>query len=351
MSTRALELIREDLERSLGNMVPQLAPLRGETLVVTGGTGFMGTWIAELVSHLNDRHAFETQLVLIARSTDRFKADRPHLANRQDIRLVKGDVRHTIEVPKETGWLLHAAANPDNRFHSTNPVETMSVIADGTSAVLRAVDRCGHFKMFLNVSSGLVYGAQPEHLERIPEDHAGAPPCGAASSAYAEAKRYGETLCGSARSQARIPVVTVRPFAFLGPYQSLETPWALNNFLRDALGGNAIRVLGDGQTVRSYMYGSDMAVWLLRILTGATSGQVYNLGSPEGVTLEKLAEAVSCQCTSRVDVRLGTGMGEAYRTRSRFVPEVSQARKLGLSLTTDLTQAVERTIRWNRLQA
>jgi dTDP-glucose 4,6-dehydratase len=351
MNVRAIEFVREDLASALAGYADKLAPLKGDTLVVTGGTGFMGTWLAELVAYLNDHHSFETSVVLMARSTDQFRARMPHLANRQDIRLLKSDVRHAVEVPHETNWLIHAAANPDSRFHATSPVETMTVVAEGTAAVLRAVDRCSNFKMFLNVSSGLVYGAQPFDLERIPENYPGAPSSELASSAYAAAKRYAETLCAAARTQARIPAVTARPFAFIGPYHSLETPWAINNFVRDALTGNAIRVLGDGQTVRSYMYPSDMAVWLLTILTQGVSGQVYNLGSPEPVTLAQLADLVSAHCGSQPEIRLGAGMAEMQRQRSRLVPDVSMAQSLGLTVRTDLTQAIVRTLQWNRLVA
>ena len=351
MNPRAIELVHEDLDKALKGQVERLAPLKGDMLVVTGGTGFMGTWISELVAYLNDRHAFETRLVLLARSTDQFRSQRPHLANREDIQLLKSDVRHTIEVPKETNWLIHAAANPDTRFHSNNPIETMSVIADGTTAILRAVDRCSHFKMFLNVSSGLIYGSQPVDLDRMPEHYSGAPLCGSNASAYAEAKRYAETLCSAARSQARIPVATVRPFAFIGPYQSLESPWAINSFVKDALTGNPIRVLGDGKTVRSYMYASDMAVWMLRILTGATSGQSYNIGSTEAISLESLAELVAGHFSARPEIRLGLGVGEIYRQRSRLVPDVTLAQGLGLELKTNLAEALGRTIQWNRLQA
>ena len=347
MNPRAIDSTRSDCSIALRDQAHLLAPLKGDTLVVTGGTGFTGTWIAEMIACLNDEHSFGVKLHLLSRSTDRFKIACPHLAGRKDITLIKSDVRHTMEVSKDTGWLIHAAANPDNRFHATNPIETMTVIADGTSTILRTVDRCSNFKMFLNVSSGLVYGSQPWEMERIAETFHGAPVCGSVSSAYAEAKRYAETLCSAARSQARIPLLTVRPFAFIGPYQSLDTPWAINNFIRDALSGNPIRVFGDGQTVRSYMYPSDMAFWLLRILTGGTSGLTYNLGSPTGVTLEQVAGMVSNHFTPRPEIRLRTASNAAQN--SRFVPDVALAGSaLGLSLKIDLETAIERTIRWNQ---
>jgi len=96
----------------------------------------------------------------------------------------------------------------------------------------------------------------------IPESFVGAPVCSSASSVYAEAKRYAETLCSAARSQAQLPTITVRPFSFVGPFHAVDKPWAVDNFIDDALQGSPIRVLGDGQTVRSYMYGADLAFWL-----------------------------------------------------------------------------------------
>lgn len=347
MNRTAIEAVKADCAAVVAGRVEELAPLKKGTLVVTGGTGFVGTWLAELVAHLNDAHGFGVQMVLIARSTDRFGIACPHLATRSDVRLVKSDVRHMIEVPKETNWFVHAAGTPDSRLHATNPLETMTVIADGTDAVLRAVDRCNDLRMFLNVSSGLVYGPQPLDLERVAETFHGAPAAASVSSAYAEAKRYAETLCSAARSQARIPLVIARPFAFIGPYQPLDMPFAINNFIRDALAGKSIRVFGDGQTVRSYMYPSDMAFWLLRILTGGTSGLVYNVGSLEGNSLESAARMVASLFDPQPEIVLRTA--GAVVNRSRLVPDTTLcASSLKLSSTVGLRQALEKTIAWHR---
>ncbi len=344
---KKFESVRQDCSLVLKNRAELLAPLKGQMLVVTGGTGFVGTWLAELVTCLNDEYKFRTQLVLIARGTDHFRDTRPHLAKRADIRLVKNDVRSLLDLPKESDWIVHAAANPDNRTHATSPIETMLTISEGTSALLRAADRCDNLKMFLNVSSGLIYGSLPVEMGAVAESFSGAPLVGSTSSAYAEAKRYAETFVSATRTQTQIPCVNVRPFAFIGPYQSLETPWALNNFLHDALGGSAIRVFGDGRAVRSYLYGSDMAFWLLRMLTASKSGECFNLGSPETVTLEKLAFIVADFIKPSPEVVLRSQ--SAHASANSFVPDVSLAsKKLQLSVTVPLKVALEKTLQWNR---
>jgi nucleoside-diphosphate-sugar epimerase len=352
----ASELVREDCKQSLQGRADQLAALKGETLVVTGGTGFVGTWIAEMVAALNDLHGFKTRTVLVSRSTDLFKSARPHLASRMDLKLIKSDVRHLMEVPRETTYLVHAAATPDTRFHANNPIETMTSIADGTAAVLRTTDRCAQFKMFLNLSSALALGTQPPELERLPETHLGAPNAGSVSSAYAEAKRYAETLCMAVRSQARLPVITARPFTFIGPYQKADSPWAANTFIADALAGGPIRVSGDGSTVRSYLYGADVAFWILKMLVSGQSGSTYNLGSSDAVTLGELAERVSRNFSQRPQIQLKAGMipgnpatASQPGRSSRLVADTTLvSRELGLSPVFGLDQALARTIEWNR---
>lgn len=348
MSIHPSDLINEDYANVSHNQITYLSAMKNNLVAITGGTGFIGTWIAGFIAYLNDNYSFNTQAVLYARNIDLFKLSRPHLSNRDDIKLIASDIRYLVELPTETNWVIHAAGIPDTRFHSTQPLETMSIIANGTYAVLRAVERCSDLKMFLNISSGLIYGSQPLRHAKIDEAYVGAPKCGTVSSAYAEAKRYAETLCHSSRSQARIPLVTARPFAFVGPYQSLDMPWAINNFIKDALSGNAIRVLGDGKTVRSYMYASDMAFWLLTILVRGKSGEIYNVGSPEPLTLAKLAQIVANQCNSKLEIRLNTSASNQIQN-SRFVPDVSLAQNnLQLSITVDLNTAINKTILWNK---
>ena len=97
-----------------------------------------------------------------------------------------------------------------------------------------------------------------------------------------------------------------RPFSFIGPYQSLDTPWAQTTFLSDALRGHQIRVKGDGQVVRSYLYGSDAAYWFLRILTAGQSGDVVNVGSSMAVSLQDLAKEVAKNFEPSPDVVFNT---------------------------------------------
>jgi dTDP-glucose 4,6-dehydratase len=140
--------------------------------------------------------------------------------------------------------------------------------------------------------------------------------------------------------------VNVRPFTFIGPYQALSGPWAVNNFILDAMSNRSIKVLGDGRTVRSLMYGSDMAFWILTFLTKSEAGLTYNLGSGQEHTVAELAGMVSCNVKSLPDIVFNSGVEKS--SLSRFVPDISLAEsRFALKKTVSTESAIKRTIEWN----
>ena len=174
---------------------------------------------------------------------------------------------------------------------------------------------------------------------------AGAIHCNSITSVYPEAKRYAETLCSAYWSLYKIPLVIARPFSFIGPYQSLDKPWAINNFIRDALMNNTIRIIGNGLPVRSYMYPSDMAFWLLRILVDGNPGVAYNVGSPFGVTLKTLAEKIILHSNTKSTILIK----QLNEDESKFVPDGTLCRDtLGLVIHVDIDETLKRSIRWFR---
>jgi dTDP-glucose 4,6-dehydratase len=348
MKLECQEKTRHDCLRILDGRDQALEPLQNSKLVVVGGTGFVGTWVAEMVAALNDGYQFGIKLTLISRSTDQFANRLPHLAGRADVNLIKSDVRQLGQFPADADWVIHAAANPDVRTHASNPLDSASVIVEGTMSVMRTAERLGRLKTLLYLSSGLVCGTQPASEKGLSENAQGAP-APDASFIYPNAKRFAETLCSAARAQSRIPVLVARPFSFIGPYQSLDTPWAQTTFLSDALRGHHIRVLGDGQVVRSYLYGSDAAYWFLRILTAGQSGDVVNVGSPVGITLQDLAKEVARNFEPSPEIMFNTAPRSAGRS-ARLLPDTTHAQKeYGLSVYTPLDDAIKLTAQWHRM--
>jgi nucleoside-diphosphate-sugar epimerase len=349
MNDTAVRIVRDDCERVVASYPGRWEGLEDSAILITGGTGFMGSWLAEFFCYLNDAQKTKIRLYLLARDKGKFLSGLPHIASRCDVEFIRCDTRNVVDIPKDTNYVIHAAATPDSRFHASNPIETMTTIAEGTGAILKAADRVSNLKMFVNVSSSAVYGAAFPAPDKIRESYTGAPECAAVTSAYGESKRYAETLCSAARTEARLPVVTIRPFTFIGPYQKIDAPWAINNFIADALERKAIRILGDGMTVRGVMYGSDMALWIAVIMFMAKSGQVYNLGNDHGLSLHAIAQRIASEVRPSPEILLNASLTGPIAS-SVLVPDTSTAqRDFGLRILTDIDTAVVRSIRWYRM--
>lgn len=348
MNTEQTTLINKDCADILADGHALLGALKGERILITGGTGFLGTWVATMVAFLNDNYGFKTKLTLLSTHANSFAEKAPHLAVRNDITLIEQDIRYIVELSEDVNWIIHAASSPDSRFHASDPLRTIDIVVNGTSSILAAAARLPNLRKVLNVSSGLVYGLLSRELERVPENGWWALDPTSVSSVFAEAKRCAETVCVAYRNEHRMPIVTARPFAFVGPYQLLDKPWAINNFIRDALLGGPIRIQGDERTVRSYLYASDMAFWFLRILVDGNSGLSFNVGSPHPVTLLELAQKIAPHSLAGVEIRLPLIHKDAGSI-SHFVPNTSLAENsLGLHLTVGLDDAIRRTLLWNR---
>jgi dTDP-glucose 4,6-dehydratase len=345
------ENFHDDCARSLGPQgAAALEPLRHGTLVVTGGSGFVGVWLSTLCTYLNDKHNFGIELVLTARRKARLDDSAPHLTGRRDMRFVAADIRQFIDIPAAASWIIHATGSPDNRAHVGNPMETMDVISAGTYRVLRTAEQCLNFRMLVNLSSAAVYGSQPAELDALPEDFIGRVDPATMPSAYAEAKRYGEALCASARSQSRTPVVIARPFTFIGPFQALDAPWAINNFLHAALRQQPLKIQGDGNTRRSFLYGSDAAFLLLRMLVGGTNGSVFNVGHPDAIALNDLAALVVRKSGLPLEIKTNTAGGRA--ATAHLVPDMTRANQaFDFKPAFSIADSVERTLAWHRARA
>ena len=349
MKSELLQIIEDDCHLVTENSFSSLSKLRDTCVLVTGGTGFIGVWIAELITFLNKNYQFNTRLILLSRRANSLSLTAPHLANQKNITLIEKDILMAVDILSEVNWIIHAAGTPDNRIHASEPLRTINTIINGTDTILSACTRLPNLQKFLNISSGLVYGMQPWEMNKISETFRGVAEFSSINSAYVESKRVAETICAVYRNQHRLPITNARPFAFIGPYQLLDRPWAINNFIRDALLGENIRILGDGNTIRSYMYPSDMAFWLINCLLHGSIGASYNIGNSVGISLYQLAEKIADNFHPRPKIvsRLVEDNGINI---SKLIPDTTLAQtSFSLKLTVDLDIAIKRTILWNQL--
>lgn len=341
------KLVAEDCKKSCTD-INGFSIFENQTILVTGGTGFVGKWIAEMVSYVNETSSLNIKLYLLARDVSKFEEEVPHLVSKEYITVIQQDVRFVFELPSDINYIIHAAGSPDNREHVTNPLKTIDTFYKGTVSVMDAALRLPNLRKIVHMSSHQIYGKNEEN-SLINERFTGTYESSSNVSCYGESKRIAESVCNYFRKTFQLPVVVLRPFAFIGPYQQLEKPWAINSFIRDGILGGPIKILGNGLTERSYMYGSDMAYWILMALVNGSAGENYNLGSGQSISLNDLANKVKEHFGSVMQVMTKSSK-EYHGSHTKLVPCTKKVKaELEVSEIFDIDEALARTILWNKL--
>lgn len=311
---------KEDLDHILNHTAGLWEELRGQSIFITGGTGFFGRWLLESFVYANDQLSLGAKVAMLTRNPESFRSKAPHLASA--IQVFQGDVRNFAFPKGDFPFIIHAA-NED--------FETM---VEGTRRTLEFATTHGTCK-FLLISSGAVYGNSPPL--NVSEDYAGANRLEPIDS-YAEAKRIAESLCFGP-----FECKVARCFTFVGPY--LPPHYAVSDFIRDSLKGGPIVVISDGSPLRSYLYAADLVIWLWTILLKGKR-RIYNVGSDMGIKISDLAELVRQIVNPSLDMIIGD---RATLVRQQYVPSIECARnELALETWTSLEQAIEKTFCFKR---
>ena len=338
-------LLARDLDEVLACTRGLFEELRGRRIFIAGATGFFGCWLLETLAWANKHLGLAAKATILTRDPQRFKQRLPHLIN--GVEIVVGDVR-TFTFPKVAfSHVIHAATESSVELNTQQPRVMFDTIVEGTRRCLEFAAQAGARK-FLFTSSGAVYGKQPPDVSHLPEEFPGGPDPLEPGSAYAEGKRAAELLCSLAAEQTGVETKIARCFAFVGPYMKLDAHFAIGNFIRDHLAGVPIRVHGDGTPLRSYMYASDLMIWLWTILMGGKCCRAYNVGSEEAVSIAELAREVVGPRSEPSAVEI-LGKPVSGAPTLRYVPSTARAQKeLGLRCTISRRTAIERTLDWNR---
>jgi dTDP-glucose 4,6-dehydratase len=334
-----------DLDHVLEHTRELWEELRGGRIFITGGTGFFGCWLLESFAWANYRLGLNASALILTRSLEAFKKKAPHLAAHPSILFHSGDIC-SFDFPLGSfSHIIHAATESSTRLSAQSPLNLFDSIVSGTRHTLEFARECGAGK-FLLTSSGAVYGSQPSGMTHIPEEYLGAPDSTLPSSAYGEGKRAAETLCALYSKQYGIEAKIARCFAFVGPYLPLDAHFAIGNFIRDGLNGGPIIVLGDGTPRRSYLYASDLAIWLWTILFKGQSCRPYNVGSDESISIIEVANRVAAQFPKKVEIEI-RGMPDPSKFLEQYVPDTKNTKsELGLYAWVSLDTAIQKSIRF-----
>ncbi|QRP49722.1 SDR family NAD(P)-dependent oxidoreductase [Amycolatopsis sp. FDAARGOS 1241] len=308
---------------------------RFEHAVVTGGAGFVGAHLCELllaegcvVVAVDDLSTAAENALDRLRRHDRF-------------RFVHHDVTEPMAFDGPVDVVFHLASAASPRDYLARPIETLRAGSHGTEHALELARRSG--ARFVLASTSEVYGDPLEHPQR--EQYWGhVNPIGP-RSVYDEAKRYAEALTSAYRREHGSDTGIARIFNTYGPGMRAGDGRMIPAFFTQALAGEPLTLTGTGEQTRSICYVEDTARGLLALACSDHPGPV-NLGNPDELTVRQVAERVKEITGSGSPIECVDAVVDDPRRRC---PDITLAREvLGWAPKVDVEDGLRRTAAWFR---
>lgn len=300
---------------------------------ITGGAGFIGSHLCELLTEKGDRVICMDNLI-----TGKLE-NLSHLLNRPNFKFIQHDVTKHIEIDGEIDYVLHFASPASPVDFLKYPIPTLKVGSLGTHNALGLARAKG--AKFLLASTSQVYGDPKIHPQ--PESYWGnVNPIGQ-RGCYDEAKRFAEAITLAYHRTHKIDTKIARIFNTYGPLMRRDDGRAIPNLITQALASEALTVYGDGSQSRSFCFISDMIDGIYRLMLSDINEPI-NIGNPDEITILELAKKIIKLSGSGSKIIFKPLPVDDPKVRQ---PDITKAKeKLNWQPEVSLEKGLKRTIDW-----
>ncbi len=302
--------------------------------VVTGGAGFLGSHLTDLL--LSRGHRVTVFDNLVTGSVSNLE----HLAGNAAFRFIKQDVTEYLFLDGPVDYVWHFASPASPVDYLELPIQTLKVGSLGTHKALGLAKHKG--ARFLLASTSEVYGDPLVHPQR--EDYWGNVNPVGPRGCYDEAKRFAEALTMAYRNQHALETRIVRIFNTYGPRMRLRDGRVVPSFIGSALSGKPLTIHGDGSQTRSFCYVSDLVEGIYRLMMCAdrTACSPVNIGNPSELTIMEFAREILAITGSRSRLTRKPALEDDPKQRK---PDIARARKLlAWAPEVGLSEGLRRTV-------
>ncbi|MFH0966823.1 MAG: UDP-glucuronic acid decarboxylase family protein [Methanobacteriota archaeon] len=293
-------------------------PYHGVTAVVTGGAGFLGSTLSEVLLGLGARVLCVDNL-----SSGRME-NISRLVGRDGFEFMDHDISMPLEIDEKVDYVFHMASRASPLEFTEYPIQILKSNTLGTWNALGIAKKHGARVLFTSTSE--IYGEAA--IFPTPETYRGNVNTLGIRGCYDEAKRAGEAYCMAYYRQHGVDVRIVRIFNTFGPRMRSDGVYGrvIPRFIDQAQNNLDITIFGDGSQTRSFCYVTDQVTGLLTLAgRDGLAGEVVNIGNPFEYTVSELAAII---------IRLtGSSSGLSYEPLPqddpmRRLPDISKAERL-----------------------
>lgn len=341
-------IVREDLER-IASAPLAWGNLRGKTVLVTGGGGFLAAYLIKALLAASQRYNLNIRVVCVARSPKNVETRLSAWINGPDFSVWQHDMSQPLSTDfPRADFIIHAASQASPKYYGVDPVGTLLANAAGTMYLLDHAVKI-QAERFMFFSSGEIYGVPTDPDRLVGEQDYGYLDPMNVRSCYAESKRIGETMCAAWAQQYGLHTSVVRPFHTYGPGMALDDGRVFADFVADVVARRVIVLKSDGLAKRPFCYIADATIGFLTVLLTGGKAEAYNVANPDAeVSIRDLAITIAGlfperQVGTRFEVPIGS---DAYLKSpiSHSCPSIDKIKRLNWSPTTGVEEGFRRTI-------
>ena len=284
-----------------------------ETVLITGGAGFIGSHLCDFLLDKNFRVICMDNLITGNNNNIR------HLLTNKNFRFINHNVSNPIKIDEGIDYVLHFASPASPVDYQKIPIQTLKVGSLGTHNTLGLT--LAKKAKYILASTSEVYG--DPLVSPQPESYWGNVNPVGPRGCYDEAKRFAEALVTAYHQIHDIDIRIARIFNTYGPRMRKNDGRVIPNFINQALANNPITIYGDGSQTRSFCYISDLIEGVYKLMISNINEPV-NLGNPDEYTILELADIIKTLTNSKSKIIFELLPPDDPRVRC---PDITKAKK------------------------
>lgn len=253
-----------------------------KNVIITGGTGFLGSHLCEYVLNKGNR------VICIDNNFTGRIENVKSLMDNENFQFVKHDIKEPYFTNEKIDQIYNLACPASPKDYQFNAISTIKTNVLGTLNMLGLAKK--HKARILQASTSEIYGNPSMHPQK--EEYWGnVNPIGI-RSCYDEGKRAAECMCFDYHRQHKVDIRVVRIFNTYGPKMMANDGRVVSNFIIQALNEKDITIYGDGSQSRSFCYVSDLIEAMYKMMECENFNGPVNIGNPDEFTILELANKV-----------------------------------------------------------
>ena len=305
-------IIKNDCIDIYEEYIKDLKKLSGKKILVTGGSGFLLSYLVYLFLYFNEKNKSKIHIHVLDRDIKKFE----DFKNHKYLKLMKADISKKQNLSKNYHYIIHGASIASPVLYKKKPLQTITSNVDGLLNILSKYKKSKTLKSMIFMSSSEIYGDPDNKNIPTKETYKGNVSCVGPRACYDESKRLGETISSVFFNKYNIPIKIVRPFNVYGPGQSLNDKRILPDLMNNIKINKDIILYSDGTPTRSFCYISDQIRGILEVLFRGKNGEPYNVGNTEEISIKKIAKIAVKLSGKKLDIKIKINSDKTFNTDS-----------------------------------